>query len=283
MTLEISQELVTPELAALYLANQERNRTVTQAYVKRIADDILNGRWQEEGDPLKFSEQGKLIDGQHRLNAVIEADKPQKFVVVRGYKKDSMAVLDIGKARSAAHVGQITGLDMNQTHTACINGLDLPLWNTPISVSRILEIFDLYNSGIVFACQHIPETKLVKPTAPMRALIAKAFYYEDHQRLLEFLTTFCTGHAQDAIRDSSAITLRNNWESQKDQGKETLGNSKRIEWYLKCQASLNYFLKGIEIKKMSKPVKIFDRYPLPQIQKDTEENMKRFRDFKSNP
>lgn len=280
MGLQITEELITPELAKSYLSNQALNRAVTMTYVKRLADDISNNRWLEEGDPIKFSDAGKLIDGQHRLNAVIEAGKPQKFVVLRGYKKEAMSVLDTGKARSAAHVGQIIGLEINQTHTACVNALTLPFFDTTATVSRVLEIFNLYNAGIVFACQHIPETD-IKPVAPLRALIAKAYYYENLKRLEEFLTVFATGQPTDATTDSSAIALRKNWLLMKSEGRQLVGETTRIEWYLKCQTSLSYFIKQIDTRKITKPRAVVDNYPLPQIQKDTEDNIRRFRQFRN--
>lgn len=276
MGLQISDELITPELAKQYLENQQSNRSISNSYIKRMASDIINNRWLDEADPIKFSADGRLVDGQHRLSAVIKADKPQKFVVIRGYSKDSMAVLDMGKARSAAHIGQIIGLGINQTHTSCINSLQLPFWGEAFSNPRILELFNLYNLGVVFACQNIPDTNL-RPTAPMRALIAKAYYYEDPEVLQEFMYVFSSGYQNNPPHDSAAVTLRNHWKQMKEDGELTIGDKKRMEWYLKCQNALSYFIKGLDTRKLAKARNIVDHYPLPEIQKKTEDNLKRFK------
>lgn len=237
----VSEEVITPEQARIYLENQESNRHVNLTYVKRLLEDMQQGRWVAKGDTIKFTASGKLVDGQHRLNAVIMYGNPQTFVVLRGYTQESMQVLDIGKSRSASHVGQIVGLDINAKHTATINCLSLPYKDVVRTTPQILEVFQEYEDGIRFACRNYPGTT-VTPVAPMKALIAKAYYYENHQRLQEFMEVFCTGFAiegNDQSDDSAAIALNQNWA----RGSRKMGWGERSTWYLKCQSALVSFLK----------------------------------------
>lgn len=276
MTLEISQELITPELAKKYLANQHTNRFLNISYAKRLAEDMLNGRWESEGDAIKFTDDDILFDGQHRLKGVCISGKPQNFIVIRGYKKDAMTVIDIGKPRTAAHIGQIAGLDIKGVHTACINALSLPLDAEALSVPRVLEMFNTYQDAIIFACQSIPGAG-VTPVAPMRALIAKAYYYENHQRLSEFLNFFSTSFVKDPVGDKSATALRNYWNKNREEKNITLGYAGRLDWYMRCQLALTHFIQRHEVERIGRTKDTHDNYPIPGIQENTPENIKRFK------
>jgi hypothetical protein len=68
--IEISSELVeiTPAMAREWLEkNIENNRGVGAQVVDAYARDMLAGKWYIPGDPIRFDEDGNLIDGQHRL------------------------------------------------------------------------------------------------------------------------------------------------------------------------------------------------------------------------
>lgn len=273
----VSQENITPELAKLYLSNQRNNRNVLQSHVKNIVKDMVEGRWKDEADPIKFTASGQLIDGQHRLNAVVVADRSQKFVVLRGYTDDSMGVLDIGKPRSAAHVGQIIGLDITAHHTACINALNLPLSNDYRSTPEILDIWGKYEKSIIFACKSYGT--YCTPNSVLRALLAKAYYYENTKTLESFARVF-GGERADAGQES-AYTLQKIWNKMKEESKATMTYNARVEWYNKCQQALQYFIKGVDAKRIVNPPATVDLYPLPGIQPDTPENLKRFKSLNS--
>lgn len=80
------EELVwmTPEMAYEILQANPLNRPIRVAKVNKIADDIRNGKWDDNGDTIRINiDTGDLIDGQHRLNAVFEAQTPVWMRVVR--------------------------------------------------------------------------------------------------------------------------------------------------------------------------------------------------------
>lgn len=78
-------ERVTPEMAAIWLATDlyEHQRPLRDWHIKEYAVEMGAGRFTP-GTTLKFgvlSGRRHLIDGQHRLHAVIAAEIPQTFVV----------------------------------------------------------------------------------------------------------------------------------------------------------------------------------------------------------
>ena len=70
-------EKITPELAREYLKkNTDNYRKLARGTVRNYAEDIKNGRWELNGETIVFAESGVLQDGQHRLAAIIQANKP---------------------------------------------------------------------------------------------------------------------------------------------------------------------------------------------------------------
>lgn len=95
--------VVTPEMARRWLGVNVANRTVRETRVAKYRDDMESGRWTFAGDPVRFDVNGVLIDGQHRLLALAEADVPDgvAFLVIRGLPPESKSVMDQGAKRTA--------------------------------------------------------------------------------------------------------------------------------------------------------------------------------------
>ena len=93
------RELITPEIAEHYLATDQGNRNIRDSWVKKIARDIKNDRFVETHQGIAFDEDGTLIDGQHRLLAVIKAQKPIVIDVARNVPRTSGINIDTGASR----------------------------------------------------------------------------------------------------------------------------------------------------------------------------------------
>lgn len=94
--------LIGPEEAQKFLDSQIRNRTVRQSKVKAMARDMVEGRWGFNGDPIRFDvDSGELIDGGHRLRAVVQSGTKQHFVVV-ALPAPVRETIDTGTPRSLA-------------------------------------------------------------------------------------------------------------------------------------------------------------------------------------
>ena len=101
-------ELVTPEKAQEWLKlNPSNNRTISVRMVSRYARDMAEGRWNRTHQGIAFDVNGDLVDGQHRLHAVVQAGVPVHMLVVRGLGVDLRASIDQGLSRTAAY---LTGL-----------------------------------------------------------------------------------------------------------------------------------------------------------------------------
>jgi hypothetical protein len=81
-------------MAGKMLENNKHNRPITQSHVDRIADRIRAGKWRFNGDTIKISEDGDVLDGQHRLCAIFLAGIAVETIVVYGIARDAFATID---------------------------------------------------------------------------------------------------------------------------------------------------------------------------------------------
>ena len=90
----MSIEAITPDRAEEYLAVNRGNRNIVQSHVAALARDISNGQWMFNAQPICFSRSGRLLNGQHRLSAVLEAGQPIEVMVMRGLPEEAFQTYD---------------------------------------------------------------------------------------------------------------------------------------------------------------------------------------------
>ena len=117
---DASVVLVTPETAERWLGKNTSNRNIRKSAVNAYARDMTAGRWVLNGEAIKFSSDGVLLDGQHRLLAVIAAKTAVRFLVVRGVSADAMVTIDTGMARRFGDVLKINGETTTTTLAAIL-------------------------------------------------------------------------------------------------------------------------------------------------------------------
>jgi len=64
--MKINQVIITPEIAAAMLETNTMNRPLSMPHVRKLSDALLRGEWVVNGDAIRISSNGFLIDGQHR-------------------------------------------------------------------------------------------------------------------------------------------------------------------------------------------------------------------------
>jgi len=108
--LKIELMTVTPQRATAWIEGHTDNRPLSDGHVRRIADQIKSGKWKVNADTIKFTDDGQLIDGQHRLWAIIEANIPVDALVATGVDRDAFATIDtLRKVRSGADIIALSG------------------------------------------------------------------------------------------------------------------------------------------------------------------------------
>lgn len=101
--------LVTPDVAAEWLTANHVNRNRRQHTIERYARDMRAGQWAYTGDPIKFSAGGALLDGQHRLAAIILANVDVVLPVIHGLPEQAQKFMDSGDRRTASDTLSMAG------------------------------------------------------------------------------------------------------------------------------------------------------------------------------
>lgn len=101
--------LMTPKAARKILERNPANRQKNEDFILSLAAAIENGEWEANGVPIIIDEDGNLLDGQHRLEAVILANKPVEMLVVTGPSRSVFTTIDTGMKRSISHMLHIEG------------------------------------------------------------------------------------------------------------------------------------------------------------------------------
>jgi hypothetical protein len=100
---EVLQEWVDigPELALeLLKSNPKDNRNLRTEQVEKLSRDMAAGRWRVTGESIKFDTAGMLMDGQHRLNAVVRSGATIHTLMVVGLKPEAREVIDTQSTRT---------------------------------------------------------------------------------------------------------------------------------------------------------------------------------------
>lgn len=100
---------ITPELARTWLKLNVKNRRVRVRHVDSLVSEIVRGNWEVNGETIKFSDTGNLLDGQHRLEATVKSGKAIDTWVVWGVKESAQTTMDTGAMRQAADALSLVG------------------------------------------------------------------------------------------------------------------------------------------------------------------------------
>lgn len=207
---------VTPMLAVKWLERNTHNQPLREGRIAEYAREMSEGRWRFNAEPVQFGDNGVLLNGQHRLWAIVKSGTTQRMLVVRGLDPDVQLSMDQGTRRTPAGQLHIAGIEVSSTVAASIRVLirwregrlfgdmiavkpttsEIVAWaqSRPSDVARLRE---LSTSGLGQI-----------PVAPSLALaIAFGFDAIDSEDAETFLTGLRTGAGLKA--GSPVLALRN--------------------------------------------------------------------------
>jgi len=208
-TLTTAIETISPDLAAQYLKTQQKNRKLNGERIEVFANDIRSNRWLLTGEAIKFDVYGHLIDGQHRLSAIIRSNTSATMLVIRGCEEEVQSVLDSGQSRTVAQAFDMHGIAATVQEVAVLRGMFSTVGNFEprnISRQRLFEAWDVFHQSVRFASKKNGVRAM--PGSTTRAVVARAhFCGEDAERLERFLYVADTGFSESST-DNPAIAMR---------------------------------------------------------------------------
>ena len=101
---QVSMCTYTPDKAQTILDTRNpANRLISGVHMSKIADDMRNGRFDSHnGEAIRFDTNGNLIDGQHRLAAIVDSGVAIELLTMKGLAPESRHTIDQGRRRSVS-------------------------------------------------------------------------------------------------------------------------------------------------------------------------------------
>jgi len=254
--MEVSMVKITPELAESWLSkNAEFQRKLRPSIVDRYARDMERGEWVSTHQGIAFDCNGRLIDGQHRLAAIVKSGMTIEMPVARNTAARAYDHVDLGFSRKTSDVLKAQGEGwITNEHIAIARlaefGTDVKKVLVNRSPFELRAIVEAHKNALHFVFQNTARRVRGVTVAPVMAAIVLAYYEEmDRVKLAEFLQLLVSGVSSDPTRDVAVIKLRD-WL----RDVQSNGNSvARTETLLKTQRVIKAFMNGEKLSKIYTP------------------------------
>lgn len=152
--MKVKVQKITPAIAKKMLEKNTNNRRIRDHHVWKLSQAMERGTFMENGDPIRMNGD-QLLDGQHRLNAIVRSGKSYHFVVVSGLPSEVFSTVDRGVKRSTQdsfdHLGEkyaalAAGFCSSLLDYMFQGRLTSRRWSTIVSDFEKLEFLDKYQT-----------------------------------------------------------------------------------------------------------------------------------------
>jgi len=219
---------ISPTQAHALLAKSGQNRRIRPSHVKSLARAIVNSEWMLTHQAIAFDTNDRILDGHHRLKAIIEADISVRTILVTGCNPETFRCLDLGAKRSVADVLGSEDRKSIETLTKIARIGEVQNTVTPTTVERYVEFF-------VDECERVTAAtgskRALIASAPMRAVVAVRLASSDSAYPLDLYKALCESNFEALPPAGRAILPRLLSRRYTAGSKEFLGTC----WYLTDQ------------------------------------------------
>lgn len=262
MNLDISVENITPSLAAAWLKANTCNRPMRQSRIDQLARQMQAGHWGLTHQGVAFNCNGTLLDGQHRLAAIVQANVPVKMVVTRGVRQDMQLFMDDHAKRTANDSlslyrrEQIT--QQNVAVLRAATSLSAASFCNNASNAELNIALDTFKDALLF-CNNYSERKRIRGVgaAPVWGAVALAWFYVTDLKRLEQFCRIVSGDAMATDETDNAPHLLREWLLKNGLS----GGPMRQEAFKKTQRAIKAFMERTPVSRLCGTVHFYP-YPL---------------------
>lgn len=229
--------LVTPEIAKRWLSqNTDSNRNVSNTTVEAYAREMAAGRWTLTHQGLAFNTTGELVDGQHRLHAIIASGASVVMMVTTGLRVEYNSPIDVGYNRTLAHLTGHSSRWVSVVRGLCMLEQGLPGKSFKFTVGQVEMV----------ARNHATALEEVMPAARTRAcptgvVAGLCFAYPiSPEKVIRFAKEVDTGEL--LTRGDPAMSLRRWVQTGRHSSRETI---------LAGISAVRYHLQGKPLTKIT--------------------------------
>lgn len=251
---------VTPQDAEAFLKAHGNYRELSPRRVASYSRLMTNGLWKLS-QPIIFDTDGKLMDGQNRLSAVIKTGIPQDFIILCGVPKDSLVSIDNGQVRTAQQV-------MRQCREGGASGriastirsvFEMPRKPLGILNSDMPILYDLIKNEIEMLNEWECSKSKGLCRSPFRAAIVRALilYPKEAFTLRTLVTEMSSGQFRNSLNGGLLMKFLLTSPHSGQVAASTV--------YLKSARAIMAEIEGLSIGKLIEPSA--DPFPLPESHK----------------
>lgn len=229
---------VTPKMAERMMTRNMTNRGVAKGTVKRFAGEMGLGEWLLTHQPIGVDTNHEVIDGQHRLLALIESGHDAPFIIVFGLSPETRYVVDIGRRRSHLDIAHVTGHRVSQQVMQTAQFTATRFRPRPQTERQVQAFLRTHEPTFIWAVEQLPHKSSWMATPQLWSVLARARASHPEVDLVRFATLMATGFVEpQEPRDSGAIKFRE-WRHR--EVKKVSGS--RLYWY--AEEALSAYLEG---------------------------------------
>ncbi len=246
--------VVTPEIAAKWLAKNVRNRSLRKNRVKAFARDMSAGAWVFNPQPISFGTDDTLLDGQHRLSAIVVAGVAVEMAVWFGVPLSARAGMDLVEPRGLRDIAEISTLKAAISSAMMRGNTKSVLAATMAERTAFYRRFST-EIDLVFTIYRSCRVGLRQ--ASVYAGICRAMFHVPLEDLESFCRVLESGMPNGEARDATVIRLRDRLM----QPARMSGAGQSSESYSLTTSAIKAYAEGRALSKIY--ASALDLFPLP--------------------
>lgn len=255
-TLKVTSEFtfITPLMAEDWVTGQTHNRKIHDSNVQKFERLLQTDEFHVTHQGVAFSDSGRLLDGQHRLLAIVNTGIGATMMVTRGWPEDTQQFIDQGRIRTALDIEQLRNPEAHATtyHMAIARRMVTGTRGSLLlTTPDIVNFAEEHSAAISFTIDEAFQGKHPRYVrqAGVGAAVARAYYHEDRVRLIEFGSCLIGVRTPQGDPDSGAHLLRE-WLLQGSPIYGAVRVSKDLLIYMKTQRALQAFLAHEKLRNL---------------------------------
>ena len=197
---------MTPQWASQLLGQtKQKNRKFKRRHLERLTSTIQSGNWYITAQGIALDNQNNILDGQHRLAAVVRAEKPIQIMLGRNLDPAIFNVVDTGATRTAGDALDILGSSKGKTVAAALKNYQLYYqypkvkWSgnhTPAH-TEVTKLYDLHKDYVENMIEEIARRRksfrcFSESVALTFSLLARDKHWAETP-ILNFMDAICFG------------------------------------------------------------------------------------------
>jgi hypothetical protein len=166
--------LVTSTMAKEWLRHNVGNRPLRRATVEVYLAEMKAGRWRQSTDAIGINTKGELVNGQHRLTAVMQSGVACWFSVSFDVEDGAKEVIDVGCARTVSDtLKMLYGVERARMITGAIRQLDDFVHNRRLKlfVGHAVERLERYEPAFRWVTKALPAKRAISSSPVVAALV----------------------------------------------------------------------------------------------------------------